>query len=388
MPTYLCHGFRWHRDAIRFFIIVQDIDDAAPDWVLAPGSSDALLAQFYELFDFLPYRGRRQRESGDDPVPEGSSDVGDCQGKQAEPDAADRTHIEGLPFRHGGSSSRQAKTGRRDESSTALATLESSDLPPDVEELPPSKWSAVQLLEEFNPADLSVVSGQWAYITDHAVRIDTSAPVIEEMLRYNSLEESREYKAMNGPGDETGQWPNTTAEAEQTGWLEKLRDKLQADEPIRWYVVVCGDEDRQRQDSLGDRDGDGDGDGDEDRTIGATSEGQEQRHKPPPLSSETTAKRGDVEVTGGGADVEFRLADLLDSKAQRCQGPKADWNTMLEKPPPFMKKKSPLTAGAAHNGTFADAGARQKTPRISGLRRLFIGRRRVGLKRTGSSRVS
>ena len=36
MPTYLCHGFRWKRDSIRFLILMNDIDDATPDWVVTP----------------------------------------------------------------------------------------------------------------------------------------------------------------------------------------------------------------------------------------------------------------------------------------------------------------------------------------------------------------
>ena len=54
MPTYLCHGFRWHRISIRHFIIIQDIEDGAPEWIVAPRSSSALLDRFYELYDFIP----------------------------------------------------------------------------------------------------------------------------------------------------------------------------------------------------------------------------------------------------------------------------------------------------------------------------------------------
>ncbi|KAJ2905493.1 uncharacterized protein MKZ38_005369 [Zalerion maritima] len=54
MPTYLCHGFRWSRRNVRVYVVVQNLDDAAPEWVIKPGSSKCVLESFYTLFDFLP----------------------------------------------------------------------------------------------------------------------------------------------------------------------------------------------------------------------------------------------------------------------------------------------------------------------------------------------
>ncbi|TPX07312.1 uncharacterized protein E0L32_010734, partial [Thyridium curvatum] len=54
MPTYLCHGFRWQRRSIRVYVVVQNLDDAAPEWIIRRGTSRALLSSFYSLFDFLP----------------------------------------------------------------------------------------------------------------------------------------------------------------------------------------------------------------------------------------------------------------------------------------------------------------------------------------------
>jgi hypothetical protein len=34
MPTYLIHGFRWPRNQIRIHVILQNIDDAAPEWLI------------------------------------------------------------------------------------------------------------------------------------------------------------------------------------------------------------------------------------------------------------------------------------------------------------------------------------------------------------------
>lgn len=43
MPVYLLHGFRWPRPLIRIHIILQNLDDAAADWIVAPDSQRALL---------------------------------------------------------------------------------------------------------------------------------------------------------------------------------------------------------------------------------------------------------------------------------------------------------------------------------------------------------
>ncbi|RYP66351.1 hypothetical protein DL771_007857 [Monosporascus sp. 5C6A] len=124
--------------------------------------------------------------------------------------------------------------------------------PPD-NESPPSDWSVVTLLEEFDPANLSIVSGPWAYIADHVVRIDISTSVAEEMVRYELLERSRYRGATSGLSDETGRKIDTMA-SENAGWLERHRDKVQRNELIRWCVVVCGDEDRADQGPDGDED--------------------------------------------------------------------------------------------------------------------------------------
>lgn len=50
MPTYLLHGFRWPRPLIRIHIILQNLDDAAAEWLCSPLSSRALLSNFRELF--------------------------------------------------------------------------------------------------------------------------------------------------------------------------------------------------------------------------------------------------------------------------------------------------------------------------------------------------
>ncbi|GAB7344442.1 hypothetical protein MBLNU457_2286t2 [Dothideomycetes sp. NU457] len=53
MPTYLVHGFRWPRPLIRIHIILQNLDDAAAEWLVAPGTTATLLENLEELYPEL-----------------------------------------------------------------------------------------------------------------------------------------------------------------------------------------------------------------------------------------------------------------------------------------------------------------------------------------------
>lgn len=49
MPVYLLHGFRWPRIAIRIHIILNNIDDAAAEWISSRTTSSALLESLRTL---------------------------------------------------------------------------------------------------------------------------------------------------------------------------------------------------------------------------------------------------------------------------------------------------------------------------------------------------
>lgn len=53
MPVYLLHGFRWPRPLVRIHIILQNLDDAAAEWLVAEGTTDALLRNLRELYPDL-----------------------------------------------------------------------------------------------------------------------------------------------------------------------------------------------------------------------------------------------------------------------------------------------------------------------------------------------
>jgi hypothetical protein len=46
MPTWIVHGFRWPRAQIRIHIILQNLDDAAPEWLMAPATIACMTENF------------------------------------------------------------------------------------------------------------------------------------------------------------------------------------------------------------------------------------------------------------------------------------------------------------------------------------------------------
>ncbi|RSM09043.1 hypothetical protein CDV31_007905 [Fusarium ambrosium] len=177
MPTYLCHGFRWHRRAIRIYVILNDLEDAASNWIIGPATSSSIVSQFYTSYDFLP--------------------------KVAPPQEDESVSI---------------KAKKDNEHLDDDLSLPPSRVAPENDGVLMHSWSAVKLLEEYDPEETVTPCRPYAYVADHVVRIDLSADVAGEMAKY--------YEKMAG----------------EDGWIVKLRDELQKGEPVRWYVVVCGDE--------------------------------------------------------------------------------------------------------------------------------------------------
>ncbi|KAF1979454.1 hypothetical protein BU23DRAFT_496059 [Bimuria novae-zelandiae CBS 107.79] len=50
MPTWFVHGFRWPRPKIRIHIIVENLDDCAPEWLMAPATTAELIRNFQKLY--------------------------------------------------------------------------------------------------------------------------------------------------------------------------------------------------------------------------------------------------------------------------------------------------------------------------------------------------
>ncbi|KAJ6444319.1 AorFlbE-like protein [Purpureocillium lavendulum] len=203
MPTYLCHGFRWHRREIRIFVILNDIDDAAPDWIVGRTSSASLLAQFANNFDFLPKEPLAVPELVREP----------------------------------------AGTPHRDDD----LSVPPSRVAPSEDDVLANDWSPVKLLEEYDLEETQSASRPYAFVADHVVRIDLSVNVGDEMARYEAATAAA---AAGATKDHAG------------GWFEQLRDKLQVGERIGWHIVVCADEERiAPDDGSSDYDGSDDDDG-------------------------------------------------------------------------------------------------------------------------------
>lgn len=275
MPAYLCHGFRWHRMSVRHFVVLQDVEDAAPEWIVAPKSAEAILETFYDLYDFVPPcpQSRAASSLKTNSVLEGGPnadmykfniDSGSDEERRGRRDDELLRNKRGLSAsrQRSMSTSRLRKPGKRPE--TLPAPPRPVQAPPPLFSPMPAEserngpfngWSSVKMLEEYDPANELVMNGPWAYVADHAVRIDTSVSPLEEIMRYEERMKAEKFKAMSGSSDETGRKVNTKGN-KRAGWLEKLRDQLQGEELIKWYVVICGDEERsfpprQAEDDMG-----------------------------------------------------------------------------------------------------------------------------------------
>ncbi|KAM7185044.1 hypothetical protein V8F33_012657 [Rhypophila sp. PSN 637] len=261
MPTYLCHGFRWQRRSIRVYVVVQNLDDASPEWIIPAKSSQCILESFYNLFEFLPYRAPPSRSSGGwSAYPDDSEDASNSRTSQSR----SRSH------------SRRSFSRSR---SRAHSTSREEVPPPLPNPLPMAKetnhngreddissqdWSIVKLLEEYDPLNLNEVSRPYAYVADYVKRIDLSASICDEIQQYEArlrTQKDDASAAMNlsagqdWASDETARHNSTSKKSKKQsggsgGWLEQMRDQLQRGEEIKWYVVVNGDEVRDWPDEL------------------------------------------------------------------------------------------------------------------------------------------
>ncbi|TQV96063.1 hypothetical protein V2A60_003490 [Cordyceps javanica] len=185
MPTYLCHGFRWHRRDLRIFVILNDLEDAAPDWVMGETTATLILDQFTKNFGFLPNISDEEAEAASYPW------------------HAVRT---AAPAQHHDDNFAQPP----------------SRVPIAHDPVLQYTWSPVKLLEEYDPDETVSPARPYAYVADHVVRVDLGADVLAEMAAYEK-------------GSKVG----------QNDWFWTLRDNVQKDSDIGWHVVVCNDPERE-----------------------------------------------------------------------------------------------------------------------------------------------
>lgn len=274
MPTYLCRGFRWKRRSIRVFVVIQNLDDAAPEWVIKRGSARSLIEALYSLFDFLPeYTDPPKRTNS--PEPRSCSLTGPSErtgGSTSQGRAAAAQQNQG-PYYHGRNQENPTAPGPRRQSSNSSRkrrdpvpqsthVYHTPSSPPSSQPRSPTSnyesqrdsldpvlaqdWSPVKLLEEYDPNNLQEVSRPYAYVADYVQRVDSSCSIVEEIAKYEQQVRPSPNSAVTrqySRGSPNGEQVSTRLKS-GTGWLEQLRDQLQRDEEIQWYVVVNGDEER------------------------------------------------------------------------------------------------------------------------------------------------
>ncbi|KAK3182348.1 hypothetical protein K4F52_006351 [Lecanicillium sp. MT-2017a] len=286
MPTYLCHGFRWHRRDLRIFVVVNDLEDVAPDWIIGPTSSTLILDQFAESFDFLP--------------------------KMPESAAATDNGSDAKPL-----NGQNPSTNNKKKTNAGIHHDDDFDVPPS--QVPAAddsvlchEWSPVKLLEEHDPLETTSPARPYAYVADHVVRIDLSADIAGEMAKY-------EKQAGRGGAP----------------WFAQLRDKVQQAEEIKWYIVVCGDELRDYPDD-DDDDEDDDSARDETSVREDTEDDYNRRVATMTATSESCA---DSAPTTGGRPSRDNLKVGRVTNSQ-------DYSHM--KPPPIPKDDPPREGQKGH----------------------------------------
>ncbi|KAM7216002.1 hypothetical protein V8F06_008580 [Rhypophila decipiens] len=253
MPTYLCHGFRWQRRSIRVYVVVQNLDDASPEWIIPAKSSQCILQSFYNLFEFLPYRAPPSRSSGGwSAYPDDSEDASNSRTSQSRSRSQSRRSFSR-------SRSRAHSTGREQVPPplpNPLSLAKGTNHNGREDDISSQDWSVVKLLEEYDPLNLSEVSRPYAYVADYVKRIDLSASIFDEIRQYEAqlLRADKDAGMMSlaagqdWASDETARHNSTSNKKSKKqsggsgGWLEQMRDQLQRGEEIKWYVVVNGDE--------------------------------------------------------------------------------------------------------------------------------------------------
>ena len=152
-----------------------------------------------------------------------------------------------------GESSQRPKTSGDTSGRTSLTT-NGSQKTANLKEIPFNEWSAVKLVEQYDPEDQETVSQPYAYVADYVTNITLCASITEEMANYEAKMKQEEaaisgtVSPVEGTSSDGAKSPTGSLEQERRtkrfNWIEKLKNGLQPDAEVGWYVVVCGDEER------------------------------------------------------------------------------------------------------------------------------------------------
>ncbi|POS88004.1 hypothetical protein EPUL_004520 [Erysiphe pulchra] len=216
MPVFLLHGFRWTRINIRILVILNDIEDAASEWIMAPATSKALLDNFYKKYDFLP--------SCRPPLPTCQQAIKISSNVISEEKLAKDLD---LPCTLRSNNSRKTLP--------CESTLSLNMDPP----IHFNDWSPIKLVEQYDPDEQFVCSQPYAYVADYLVKVDLSVALDEQIQKYENFraEQCRDLEEKQNAG--------SSAHELEKHWLERLRNELEKESDIGWYVVYCGDQERE-----------------------------------------------------------------------------------------------------------------------------------------------
>jgi len=234
----------------------NDLDDAALHWIVAPRSKAQIIQSFEELLD------ESASPSHMDPKAETANAAEACK-EDHKPlqDVAEEEGSQASPYEEG----HEPKKRVEDTTMDRLAAQTSPPLP------------GITLLEEYDPDNLDVCAAPWAYVADYAVRVDGAVSVPEQMRRYEQERSSGHAVETEPPVHGGEDLPSAAAKTNlldfmteglesqpscsrsgYRSWLARLRDKVQGNECIDWYIVVCGDEIRDKSTSNEESDSDED----------------------------------------------------------------------------------------------------------------------------------
>ncbi|KAI0998463.1 hypothetical protein K3495_g9732 [Podosphaera aphanis] len=240
MPTYLLHGFRWTRLNIRLHVIVNDLEDAASEWIMAPATSRAILRSFYEKYDFLPTFLPLSDHASD------QTEATDAQAKHStSKDTNRRTKLHHLLRRQLSLSAPCTTHEELNDARLNAPLIPEPCMDADYQSEKFNDWSPIKFLEQYDPDEMYSCSEPYAFVADYVVKVDLSVLLDEEKQKYE-IERSKQHlkdkmAVEGGRSDGDG----NVLSQDESGWLEKLRKELEPNEDIGWFVINCGDEERK-----------------------------------------------------------------------------------------------------------------------------------------------
>lgn len=151
-----------------------------------------------------------------------------------------------------GESSQRPKTSGDTSGRTSLTT-NGTQKTRNSKEIPFNEWSAVKLVEQYDPEDQETVSQPYAYVADYVINVKLCASITEEIAKHQAKQEAEQAAISGTTSPVDGNTDGTRSPAgsleqerrtKRFNWIEKLKGGLQPDAEVGWFVVVCGDEER------------------------------------------------------------------------------------------------------------------------------------------------